>query len=279
MTRIIQITDTHIVRPGTLAYGVVDTAAALQEAVATITRLLPMIGPIDAVIVSGDLTDFGDPEEYRRFRSIMSGLTLPLAVVPGNHDRREPLRSAFADLPTMPASGPVNWRLEFPDLRVIGLDTLVDGFPHGELAPETLVWLAETLAQAPDVPALVAMHHPPFPTGIVHMDRQNLRNGEALFAAISNHRAPLTLAFGHVHRTIMSSHRGTPMIIAPSPAHAVALDHRPDGPPDLMREPGGFLLHHTSGDGVRGEGIRGGIVSESVPVGRFPGPYPFFPES
>ena len=47
MTRIIQISDPHIVPNGQLAYGQVDTAAALASCVKTVNRLLPEIGPVD----------------------------------------------------------------------------------------------------------------------------------------------------------------------------------------------------------------------------------------
>ena len=62
MTRIIQISDPHIVPYGQLAYGQVDTAKALADCVETINRSLAEIGPVDMVIVTGDLTDFGTEE-------------------------------------------------------------------------------------------------------------------------------------------------------------------------------------------------------------------------
>ena len=71
MTRIIQISDPHIVPHGQLAYGQVDTAKALTDCVKTINRSLPDIGPVDMVIVAGDLTDFGTKEEYQRFCKLM----------------------------------------------------------------------------------------------------------------------------------------------------------------------------------------------------------------
>ena len=97
MTRIIQISDPHIVPHGQLAYGQVDTAAALADCVDTINRMLPDIGPVDMVVVAGDLTDFGTEEEYNRFRELMEPLELPYRAVPGNHgghDRRRAARGA-----------------------------------------------------------------------------------------------------------------------------------------------------------------------------------------
>ncbi len=273
MTRLIQLSDTHIVGHGERAYGVVDTAAALARAVSTIRDLLPLVGPVDGIIVSGDLTDFGKPEEYLLFREILAPLDIPLAVVPGNHDSREPMRKAFSDLQSMPASGPINWHLAFEGMHVIGLDTLVEGEAHGILTDETLVWLQATLKNTDERPTLIVMHHPPVDSGIGHMDRQGLTNADSLFAILASYRRQITLSCGHVHRMIATVREGCSVFIAPSPSHAVALDHRPDGPSELMLEPGGFLLHRFPAGGKSC-----GIVTEHVPVGRYPGPYPFFPD-
>ncbi|MCM2293090.1 phosphodiesterase [Allorhizobium sp. BGMRC 0089] len=273
MTSILQLSDTHIVEEGSLAYGVVDTAAALEKAVITINAALERIGPVDVVIVSGDLTDFGSPQEYRRFRAITSALTMPILAVPGNHDRREAMRAAFADEDFMPQDGPINWHRTFEHLHVIGLDTLVEGEPYGLLTDETLAWLEKVLNGLDDRPVLIALHHPPFITRIGHMDRQNLKNGDALFAVLAQAKGEVRLACGHVHRMIATVQAGHAVFIAPSPSHAVALDHRPDGRPDLMLEPGGMLLHH-----YQPTAEYSAIVTEQLPVGDYPGPYPFFPD-
>ena len=63
---------------------------------------------------------------------------------------------------------------------------------------------------------------------------------------------------------------GVPIAIAPSPAHAVAFDLSPDGPADFAMEPPALLVHRLTG---------GGIVSHTVFVDAYPGPYPFFPET
>ena len=113
MTRIIQISDPHIVPSGQLAYGQVDTAAALASCVKTVNRLLPEIGPVDLAIVTGDITDFGTKEEYQRFREIMEPLKLPYRAIPGNHDNVVNMRACFSDQSWMPSEGPINWTSNF----------------------------------------------------------------------------------------------------------------------------------------------------------------------
>jgi hypothetical protein len=63
---------------------------------------------------------------------------------------------------------------------------------------------------------------------------------------------------------------GTIASTAPSPAHQVALDLSDNAPSRFMMEPPAFQLHLWS------EGT--GIVSHTVAIGDFPGPYPFFDE-
>src|SRR5262245_50286827 len=89
---IAHITDTHITAPGTLLMGIVDTAAALARAVAAISELEP--AP-DVTVLTGDLVETGAPEEYVQLRALLAPLRMPVFVIPGNHDAREPMRQAF----------------------------------------------------------------------------------------------------------------------------------------------------------------------------------------
>ena len=90
---IAQITDLHVVAKGRLFYDTIPTNAQLVEAVAHINSLDPRP---DVVIASGDLTEHGLAEEYDFLREILADLIPPVFVVPGNHDRREGMLTAFA---------------------------------------------------------------------------------------------------------------------------------------------------------------------------------------
>ncbi|MCR9271939.1 MULTISPECIES: phosphodiesterase [Mameliella] len=266
MPRILQITDPHVLTAGSLAYGVVDTGAALERTVAGIRTALPRIGPIDLVVVTGDVVDNGTAAQYARFIEIMAPLGLPLRAVPGNHDARDLMRNAFASTDWMPRTGAIRWRYDLGGACVIGLDTLVPGAPHGALGPETLDWLANELAQAGHVPLIVAMHHPPIPTGIVQMDRQGLQAPEALQAILERHPGPVRIIAGHVHRLVMGSLGTVPVITGPGTSHAVTLDLRPARSATFDMEPGGVLIHDAGPEGIR---------SHLLPLGDWSGPHPF----
>ena len=265
---IAQISDLHIKPPGSLAYGRVDTAAALERCVAALNAFRPRP---DFVVISGDLADTPAAEEYQYLERLLMPLELPFAGIPGNHDARELMRAAFPSAAYAFPSGRINQRVEIAGLDLLLLDSSVPGKPHGELDAPTLQWLEATLAASPDKPALVFLHHPPFKTGIWHMDRQNLFNAGELAAVVSRHPRVQRIATGHVHRAALTTFAGVATTICPAPNHAVDLDLAELREPSFKVEPPAFHLHSW----FPGEGF-GNVVTHQVPIGHFDGPHPFF---
>jgi len=265
---IAQLTDTHIKPAGEAAYGKVDTAAFLRRAVAHINDLRPTVA---AVFVTGDLADRGLDTEYDLLAEILSGLAAPVYLAAGNHDRRAGIRAAFPGHDYLTGDGDfIHYVADLGGLRAVVMDSSVSGKPYGQFCAARLDWLDRTLAQAPDQLTMVFQHHPPFETGIRHMDVQNLQVPEAYLAVLARHPQVAHVACGHVHRASETTLQGIAMSIAPSPAHAVTLDLDPNGPPSFTMEPPLLRLFHV----VPG----GGVVSHLSPVGNFDGPHPFFAE-
>ena len=76
---VIQLSDPHIVAPGELLYGRVDTAEFLARSVAEINRLDPLP---DVVVMTGDLVDHGNPAEYEHLRRLLAPLAMPISSFP-----------------------------------------------------------------------------------------------------------------------------------------------------------------------------------------------------
>ena len=264
---IAQISDLHIKPPGVLAYRQVDTAAALTRCVAELNRFVPRP---DFVAISGDLADTPRAEEYDHLKTLLAPLEIPYAAVPGNHDNRALLRAAFPQQAYAPSSGALNILHPVGDLDVLLLDSSVPGAPHGMLDAETLRWLDTTLAASMTRPALLFLHHPPFVTGIAHMDGQNLRNAADLAAIAQRHPRARLLAAGHVHRATLTTFAGVAATICPVPNHAVALDLDAHLPPSFKIEPPAFHVHAW----LPGAEF-GAIVTHHATIGDFAGPYPF----
>ena len=266
--RIAQISDLHIKPPGALAYGRVDTAKALERCVAALNAFEP--AP-DFVVISGDLADTPNAEEYDFLKRLLAPLKLPFAAIPGNHDSRELMRAVFPNAVYAFPSGALNQKIEIGELDLLLLDSSVPGHPHGELEASTLQWLDATLAASVARPALLFLHHPPFIAGIWHMDRQNLRNADELAFIVRRHQRVQIVATGHIHRATLTMFAGVPCTICPAPNHAVDLDLAKLRAPSFRIEPPALHLHTW----FAGEGF-GQLVTHQVPIGEFDGPHPFF---
>ncbi len=218
----------------------------------------------DVVIITGDLTECGLEEEYANLAAILARtLTIPVYVVPGNHDRRDNLRSAFAHLPGVTADPEfVQYAIEDYPVRIVMLDTLVPGASHGLLSAAQLAWLDQTLAAQPSRPTLIGMHHPPFITGLPHMDKIALLNQPEFAAVIARHRQVQRI-IGQCAHAVVS--------IAPSVAHQVELTFDPADSGAFNFEPPAFQLHVWTGSN--------GFVSHTIYTDRYDGPFPFLADS
>jgi Icc protein len=219
--RFVILTDTHLVEPGRLLYGL-DPAARLAAAVKVINRDHTDIA---FVIVTGDLAHWGEVAAYAELKKVLGGLAAPMILLMGNHDRRQALRQVFPDADD-DGNGYVQSIRRFDAATVITLDTVdEESRTHaGILCSHRLAFLERALAEAPaDRPILLFQHHPPFDTGLPHLDRIRLRNPEDLWAVFERRR-PDHIFMGHVHRPIAGSWRGIPFHIQRATNHQVAFD-------------------------------------------------------
>ena len=260
-----QVSDLHIRSGGRLSYGVFDTAAMLR---ACVRHLLSLKQPPDAVAITGDLTDLGQPEEYALLRELIAPLEMPVYLIPGNHDRRDAMRAAFPEHRYLGQSPDlIRYAIEAHALRIVALDTVVKGKSGGDLDDMSLAWLDRTLAGARGHPTVVLMHHPPFRTFIGHMDAFGLRDPAPLAAVIERHPQVQAILCGHVHRAIQVRFAGTVASTAPSAAHQVALDLDTEAPSRFVMEPPAYRLHAYLPES--------GLASHIAYVGEFSGPHPF----
>lgn len=216
---IAQLSDLHIVAVGKRCQDWVDTAARLQQCVDHLNQLQPTP---DIVLITGDLTENGWPEEYEHARNYLDQLSMPYFIVPGNHDRRANLLTAFSDHAYLPAadSQHVLYSIEDYPVRCIAVDTALRGEPYGRLCEVRLNWLQQTLHQQPDKPTLLFMHHPPIRTGIRWIDAAGLYGGHLLETLVRDNPQIQRILCGHVHRPIQACWANTLVSIAPSSCHA-----------------------------------------------------------
>jgi Icc protein len=150
----------------------------------------------------------------------------------------------------------------------VALDTVIPRASHGALAAQSLLWLEQVLSAQPQRPTVIVMHHPPFKTGIGHMDQIGLADAQALEAVVRRHPQVERVLCGHLHRAIQVRFGGTIASTCPGVAHQVALDLSPQAASQFVMEPNAFQLHLWD--------ATGGMISHTAYVGAFDGPYPFY---
>ena len=195
--------------------------------------------PVDHIAVTGDLTNIGLPEEFRRVGAWLADVGAPetVTVIPGNHDAYTPLvrdPGFWRWAPYMSANeagarfmGDAS-AANFPFLRLfgeialIGLSTAVPTFPGlatGRLGHAQLQALDAMLAQLGEAGycRVVLIHHPPLP-GMTQWARA-LSDAPALRDVLVAQGAELVI-YGHNHRfrvMTLPARTGTiPIVGAPS---------------------------------------------------------------
>ena len=159
---IAQLTDPHVVVPGTDEELFVDNNERLANAVNKVNSESPRVS---AVLATGDLTNWGHPAEYEALASLLQPLAVPVLPIPGNHDDRALMRAAFPDIPWVDASH-ASWSMviegaDMASVRIVGLDSSIPGEPGAEFDAEREEWLRSTLRDQVDALTILAIHSIP----------------------------------------------------------------------------------------------------------------------
>lgn len=209
---LVHLSDTHLRGGGELLAGTLDSIARLRSLVA---RLEVSGERPDALVITGDLADKGEPDAYAVLRSIIEPaaerLGSALVWAAGNHDDRSALRVGLLDEPAHTAPlDHVSW---IGGLRIIALDTTVPGHHHGHLDEDQLEWLrAELATPAPDG-TILAMHHPPVASVQPLAILVELR-GQAELADVVRGTDVRSILAGHLHYSTFGTFAGIPVSVA-----------------------------------------------------------------
>lgn len=121
--RILQLSDFHLRGDGKLSFRVVDTPRCLEVAAEHLRRL---VQKPDMIVITGDLADSGDEHAYHMLYDAISPLGIPTYAVPGNHDRRDRMRSILRGwCPENEETAPyLCYTVEKDDVRFIMMDSM-----------------------------------------------------------------------------------------------------------------------------------------------------------
>ncbi|MFD3508187.1 metallophosphoesterase [Nocardia sp. NPDC058666] len=215
---IVQITDTHLRAEGELLHGV-DTAANLNTVLA---RLREFGQRVDVLIFSGDLSDNGSPQAYRRLRAavepVAADLGAEIVYAMGNHDERTAFGIELLGYETVDSTQPHDQCVEVAGVRIIVLDSTTPHEHDGKLEPEQLAWLADILRTPAPHGTVLVVHHPPLRSPLATLDFLRLKDAEQLAEVVAGTDVRMILC-GHNHLTGASALAGIPVWIGPAIAY------------------------------------------------------------
>lgn len=218
-----------------------------QEVLEALLRDLHTTTP-DHIVVTGDLTHLGLPNEFRKAKHMLDSLGSPseVTVIPGNHDAyvSTDWHGTFgvladymvSDEPYLRAAAGTNSRSTFPSLRIRGIAALIGVssarpsgtlFAVGTIGQEQLREIEKILLETGQqrLFRIVLIHHPPV-SGTVSW-RKRLTDGEAFRSILASRGVEIVL-HGHAHCSSLNHLETTvgraPAIGVPS---ASALGHKP----------------------------------------------------
>jgi Icc protein len=214
---IAHLSDTHLTSTGVLYNNVIDPAEALSKVTDALAAAVSVGRGPDVIVVSGDLTDSGDPEAYHRLHDVLEPLAPQVIYATGNHDVRVVFHAELLGAPDH--QGRILQIHRLAGIRVLVLDSTVVGAGHGVLSPEHLAELATELAQPYPGGSIVMLHHAPLPpvSPLLTYFALDRRSRAALADTVAGTDTRIILA-GHHHLAGSGIVGGVPVAIAPSTA-------------------------------------------------------------
>ncbi len=245
---IAQISDLHVVEKN--RHWLSEPLTKIDERVSkTISHLNDLNPRPDVVLLTGDATENGSKASYDHLKDCLQSLQIPMFIVPGNHDHREELRKVFSSSAYMPSRGFIHYAIEDFPVRLIGLDTLVQGENYGRICEERLEWFEKTLNQNRKKPTLIFMHHPPVKIGMRLFDQMNCSTPPLFENLIRDHDQIVGILTGHYHHLCISSFGGKLCFLAPSIAPVHHFSHpEADQVASLELEDPAVTLHRWQDD-------------------------------
>ncbi len=231
--KLAQITDTHLLAdPHALLRG----CAPLHNLQTLLDRLRSET--IDALLLTGDLAEAGEPEAYHHLLTLLKPLPCPIYWLAGNHDCLDSAHQILS--PHYPGPTDPVRSISLGAWQLILLNSVLPTATWGEgyLTETTLHSLETTLQTHPDRPALIALHHHPLPVGIDWLDQIAVTNGATFLERIEPFSNIKIILFGHIHWAFQQQ-RGTQAFYG---CPASSLQVMPPPPLPQEQSPGFRLL-------------------------------------
>jgi len=161
------------------------------------------------ILFTGDISQDYTTASYELIKELCSHpLPYQAAVIPGNHDVPEMLYSIL---------GHFSKKLFTLDgWRIILLNTCWPMHVAGLLSNKELLFLEESLANDPNTPTLIFLHHQVLSVGSAWLDNLGLKNANDFLTIIDKYQNIKAVISGHVHQETLNRRNNVDFITTPS---------------------------------------------------------------
>ena len=203
----------------------------------------------DLVLVTGDITYSGKINEFENAKKLLNKLNAPYFVIPGNHDDRLNLLSAFGKRScpaTFSANNQlfINYVIDDFELRLIAVDSNEKDKPGGEICQTRAAWLDKQLSKNIEKPTILFMHHPPLKLSIIESNIDGFKGADRLAKVVEKYSNIERILCGHIHLPTFARWHGTIVSTAPSVGMQLLLDLTMKQPSQFLLEAPAYQLHH-----------------------------------
>jgi len=204
--KLVHISDIHLTAPGERMGGLNPHSRFAQA----LDYVRAQHGDAARIIITGDLTHWGEPAAYATLVEALTDLPCPVRLLIGNHDDRTAFLGAFPDHPK-DAAGFINHAETVNSTRLIYLDTTAPRTHAGHFCSLRRDWLESELKDC--TRARLFMHHNAMPLGLPAEDKIALvpEDRAPLAELLSTYRDRIEyIHFGHVHAPVHGTWCGIP---------------------------------------------------------------------
>ncbi len=226
---VLQFSDTHLHAAADSRMRGVTTYETFASVIAQARRGARW--PPDAILVTGDIVQDESRAGYRRFRSMLEPLEVPVYCIPGNHDDPKLMEAELHGGPFQ-----VGGAANVDSWTFVLLNTFLTGEDAGGLGDARLDALAATLQAHVDRHVLICMHHQPIPMGSAWLDGVGLRDAERFLSVVREFDNVRGIVWGHVHQASDRERGDVRFLSAPSTcsqfkphSEFFAVDDKPPG--------------------------------------------------
>lgn len=241
---IIHLTDLHLSTTNEAPTNPINTTASFAAVVTDIKKNISIIAP-ELIVITGDIAEDYSRKTYEFVVQSLREFSLPIAVVPGNHDDVILFNKIFTDANYYLSNRIINlgaW-------QILLLNSHIEGETVGRLAPEVLAFTEQALKNHPEKFTIIFLHHHVVAVGY-GIDALILQNRQEFLTLLDNcniNKQIKAIFSGHVHQENFCTQDEIEFVTTPATSYQFSRNFPMQ---KLFNEPPGYRIIKLFENGI-----------------------------